>query len=125
MDSNTLFFYATSDVVVVGQHPEMADIDNPRGDLHGFASYVIAEDCDGFRRCTPVKTARWEDTAMAPAYKLAEALGARQEAGKLPGFWNVERVWRDHRPAYGSQAYIWRNQADLDARQEREDDAAC
>lgn len=99
-------FFAASDIVVVGANPEMADYDNPRGELFGVTSYVVAEDADGERVRTPVKTVDHvsrEAEALAPAEKMAAALRARYlTLGKLPvGF----ASWTYTFPAYGSAAY--------------------
>lgn len=103
-------FYARTDVVIIGQNPEMADYDNPRGDLHGFASYVVAANDYGDTREFDVFTSISEREALEPAERLAEALNARfQNFGKLPvGFAN----WRAGRAAYGSDAYLDYGQAD-------------
>jgi hypothetical protein len=96
-------FFAGSDVVVVGQHDEMADIENPRGYIYGFASYVIAEDEAGNRVQLFIKSARQEAVVLAAAEKQAAALNVRLSLGKLPVNFGS---WEHARPAYGSQAYI-------------------
>jgi hypothetical protein len=97
-------FLAQTDIVVVGRNPEMADYDNPRGDVHGFASYVRAADAAGNTRMLFVKTALFEAEALEPAEALARVLTKRLiNFGKLPvGF---ER-WEPGRPVYGSDAYL-------------------
>ncbi len=47
--NNDLTYSVRSDLVIVGTHPEMADMCNPRGELEGLAHYVIAETQDGRR----------------------------------------------------------------------------
>lgn len=99
-------FFAASDVVVVGHEPEMADYDNPRGELYGFSTYVVAEDELGYRRRLHVETVSirvGESQAMLGAERMAQALNVRLKTGKLPvAFDNWETV----RPGYGSEAYI-------------------
>ena len=103
-------FYARTDVVVIGQNPEMADYDNPRGDLYGFASYVIAANDYGDTREFRVASSISEREALEPAEQLADALNARFENfGKPPvGFSN----WQPGRAVYGSDAYLDYGQAD-------------
>lgn len=102
-------FFAATDIVVIGSDPEMADISNPRGEIHGFASFVYADSERGDRKSVFVKTAGSEADAMAPAEKMAAALNVRLANGKLPtGF---DR-WQDARPAYGSKAYMEYGQED-------------
>ena len=99
-------FFAASDIVVIGHNPEMADYDNPRGELYGFSTYVVAQDAQGYRRCLHVGTvsvALGETRALQGAEALARALNARLSTGKLPvGF----SRWVEDRPAYGSDAYV-------------------
>lgn len=95
-------FYAHSDIVVIGQDSEMVDYDNPRGYIHGFRSYVIAEDAVGNRRSLTVRVSGCEDEAMTPATRMAEALNARLAGGKLPVAFGQ---WSTINPAYGSLAY--------------------
>lgn len=102
-------FFASSDLVIVGSNPEMADYDNPRGHLFGEAAYVVAQDERGNRRCLHIKTDRSRNVAMEAAEAVAAALNARLAMGKLPvGF----SGWREDRPAYGSDAYIAYGQDD-------------
>ena len=102
-------FFAACDMVVVDVDPEMADMTNPRGEIHGYAAYVYADSERGDRRRLFVKSSRWEDEAICPADTLARSLNARLAAGKLPvGF---DR-WEAARPCYGSDAYVEYGQAD-------------
>jgi len=103
-------FYARADIVTLGQNPEMADYDNPRGDIHGFASYVVAANEYGDTREFGVASSVSEREALEPAERLADALNARfQNLGKLPvGFAN----WQQGRAAYGSDAYLEYGQAE-------------
>ena len=110
-------------MVIVGSDPEMADYDNPRGHLYGFASYVIAEDKAGNRCRRHVATERRESDALAPAEALAATLQTRLDnLGKPPvGF----DGWEAHRPAYGSPAWQAYGEDDEIAleRREAEDEA--
>jgi len=103
-------FDVFSDVVVIGRDPEMADYDNPRGEVYGFCSYVRAIDKYGDTRILRVATERFDSVAIAKAEKVAAALNARlHRLCKLPvGF----DAWEVGRPVYGSQAYIDHGQAD-------------
>jgi hypothetical protein len=95
-------FFAATDIVVIGTNYEMADYDNPRGHIHGYAAYVVAEDKSGNRRRFYTDTARFESDVLPKTERLAAALNARLASGKLPvGF---DR-WSDDRPAYGSDAW--------------------
>lgn len=102
-------FFAATDIVVVDTNPEMADMDNPRGEFFGSAAFVYAEDDGGNRRRTYVTTRDSDAEALEVAKRMAEALNARLAAGKLPIGFNR---WDDARPAYGSDAYVAYGQAD-------------
>lgn len=109
-------FHAGTDLVVVGHNPEMADYDNPRGEIIGSAAYVYAEDAKGYRRRRHVITGR-EAVVLPRAEAIALALTARlTDLKKLPvGF----DQWDDHVPAYGSEAYIESGQGEQDAWMDR------
>lgn len=102
-------FFAMSELAVVDVNPEMADMSNPRGEIVGYASFVYADSEHGDRRRLYVRSSRWDDEAMAPANKLADALNARLAAGKLPIHFDR---WEDARPGYGSAAYVEYGQDD-------------
>jgi len=114
-------FFAATDIVVVGQNFENADVSNPRGYEFGSAAYVYAEDAAGNRRRLFVASSRWEDEVLPKAEKLAAALTARLAAGKAPvGF----ARWEEARPAYGSAAYVAYGQDEdvaLEAREEADE----
>lgn len=100
------FFFASSDVVVIGNNYEMADYDNPRGELYGYATYVVAEDEWGHRCRLYVETlpsAYGERRAMERAERMKQALIARLQSGRLPVAFDR---WEPMTPAYGSHAYI-------------------
>lgn len=99
-------FFAGSDVVVVGYEPEMADYENPRGELYGFSTFVVAEDELGYRRRLHVETVSIrvrESQAMLGAERMAQALNVRLKTGKLPVAFDN---WETIQPGYGSEAYI-------------------
>lgn len=98
-------FFASSDVVVIGHNYEMADYDNPRGELYGYSTYVVAEDEFGSRRSNQVKTVSvhlGETEAMRSAERMASALNIRFKDGKLPVAFDT---WQIMQAAYGSEAY--------------------
>lgn len=100
------FFFASSDIVVIDHNPEMADYDNPRGELYGYAAYVVAEDEFGHRCRLYVETlpcGYGERRAMESADRVARALIARLQTGRLPVAFDR---WETISPAYGSHAYI-------------------
>jgi len=95
-------FTAYTDIVVIGQDPEMADYDNPQGHVHGFAAYVQAISEHGNTRTLCVGVSRWESDVLAKAVAQADALNVRLAMGKLPVRFDT---WREGHPIYGSQAY--------------------
>ena len=122
---NTTHFDTYTDIVVIGSNPEMADYDNPRGHVYGFAAYVRAVSKHGDTRVLHVATERSERDAVAQADQLAERLNARlQNLGKLPVAFDG---WTAGRPVYGSDAYVEYGQADDVALEARElaDEAFC
>lgn len=110
-------FHAATDLVVVGTNPEMADYDNPRGEIIRSAAYVVAEDAKGYRRYSDTIDTGFEADVMPKAERLAERLNTRlRTLGKPPvGF----ILWREGRPAYGSDAYIESDQGFEDCMMER------
>ncbi len=112
-------------VVVVGSHPENADIDNPRGYYYGTALFYVATDAKGYRKQLHVRTfvgTYFDEKAEADAKAQCAAMNVRlTKLGKLPpGF----SRWSDDRPAYGSDAYVESGQGAEDARAERLADSA-
>lgn len=103
-------FHAQTDIVVIGHNAEMADYDNPRGELYGFAGYVIAESPEGDRWAWHVATQRHDERALLQqCERLAAALTARLARGLHPvGF----AGWPETRPCYGSPAYVAYGAAD-------------
>lgn len=111
MDSKAFnIFDGGSDIVVTGQNPEMADVDNPRGDIHGFLAWVRASNPHGDAKILYLGTYPTEWVANATAFKLAQALQTRfDKLGKLPVAFDT---WAATRPLYGSEAYIEYGAAD-------------
>jgi len=88
-------FYTREDIVVIGQHFEAADWDNPNGYLYGTQQYVMVSNEHGDT---------FELAADSGAEQLAERLNARwSNLKKLPV--NFAK-WQLSRPVYGSDAYI-------------------
>lgn len=86
----------TSDLVVVGYDPEMADYDNPRGAIIREKWFVVAESNDGRRKNLVGVT--FDDPVQAGFF------------ANLYTGWDPENfgddVWAEGRPAYGSTAWI-------------------
>lgn len=115
---NPTHFDTYTDIVVIGSNPEMADYDNPRGHVYGFAAYVRAVSEHGDTRVLHVATERCERDALAAAEVLAERLNARlHNLGKLPVAFDT---WQEGRAVYGSDAYVEYGQADDVALEARE-----
>ena len=108
-------FFGMTDLVVVGQNSEMADFDNPRGDIIRSAAYVVAEDEKGYRVRMYIRTGH-DAEVLAAAQALAERLKARLATGKLPvGF----SAWQETYPSYGSEAFVESGQGEMDAWMDR------
>lgn len=86
-----------SELVVIAQDPEMADIDNPRGDIIRPKWFVMAEDLEGYRR-------------VLTGVDFDDKVGAEKFAATYDGWApDNEIVWADFQPAYGSRAYVVEN----------------
>lgn len=97
-------FLGSSDVVIIGSNPEMADYDNPQGHIYGFAPYVrIANEYGDTFVSSAGDACRCEREANEKAERMATALHSRWvNLGKLPvGF----EKWQQGRAVYGSDAY--------------------
>jgi hypothetical protein len=95
MQFTPVHFYTREDIVVVGQHFEAADWDNPNGYLYGTQQYVMVSNEHGDT---------FELAVDSEAEQLAERLNARwKNYKKLPLNFNE---WRSGRAIYGSEAYI-------------------
>jgi hypothetical protein len=112
-------FHVRSDIVVIGQNPEMADVDNPQGHQHGLLWYVQGYDTYGNTRELAVLSSNDPEAA---AHTLAARLNTRMvKLGKPPvGF----ALWPQGRPIYGSEAYVDYGQAADLALERQEDDEA-
>jgi hypothetical protein len=97
-------FGIASDYVVVGHNPEMADFDNPRGEIVRERFYMVAEDAKGYRF----------------GFGSEESEFAAEVA--FQHFAPAVSEWAPLRPAYGSQAYIESNAGLSDLRDEMESD---
>ena len=83
-----------SDLVVVARNPELADIDNPRGEIIRPKWFVLAEDLDGYRR-------------VLTGVDFDDKVNAEKFAATYDGWApDNESVWIDVQPAYGSRAYV-------------------
>lgn len=118
-NANEISYTACTDLIIVGQNSEMADISNPNGNIFGHAAYVIAEDARGARKALFVGKHRWEDEVLPKAEVLAVALNARAAAGKFPIRF---ADWKDSAPCYGSEEYVSSDQEYEYAAQERADE---
>lgn len=115
-----LTFHASSDIVVVGTNPEMVDFDNPRGNVYGFSSYVVATDEQGNRTRLYVTTSSCDRDALEEAERLAARLTLRlQVFKKLPVAFDR---WEPTFAAYGSAAH---DEDELIAWERRVEEDAC
>jgi hypothetical protein len=116
INSEILDFEVRSDLVIIGHNPECADMDNPRGEVYGYTSYVIATTPDGFRWQHPQSfTSAWGDVAEGQAKKLCDQIVAFvKRGGKLLGCY-----WQEIRPCYGSPEYDRQGIEAQDAADER------
>ena len=85
-----------SELVVVGTNPEMADYDNPRGQIIQVRWFIVAEAKDGRRKA--LCGVMFDDPVEAGFF------------ANLYTGWDPEQfghdVWVESRPAYGSTAYV-------------------
>jgi hypothetical protein len=99
-------FLVVSDIVVVGSNPEMADISNPRGEIHGEAFYVVAEAPTGRRWAHDHSFVTTSMNGDGGCANRSEALRARIERAYAAGRKLDQRHWREIDPCYGSEAYV-------------------
>ena len=97
-----LNFFAVDEAVVMKVDPDMADYDNPTGEVIGFAGQVCAEDEEGNRWFHTVACGYDQAAVFKKAEVMADRLNVRAGLGKLPVAFSQ---WRPGRPAYGSPAY--------------------
>lgn len=81
---------------VVGTNPEMADYDNPRGEIIAPVYSIQAEALDG---------RRWVHYWSTPNKAAAERLLERCRAWGVAGNFFHSEHWLEVDPAYGSPAY--------------------
>jgi hypothetical protein len=98
-------FSQMTDIVVIGVNPENADYENPRGEIYGYASYVVATSERGERRRMFVNSGHvaYEKELLQEAEEIAIRLTTRLNSlSKLPvGF----DMWEEYFPVYGSPAF--------------------
>jgi hypothetical protein len=85
-------FDVSSEIIVVGSNPEMADVTNPYGHIHDIAYFVIGTYPSGkrIRHCRNFR-------GIVKASRFCDRV---KEANSI----NI-RYWTDHRPVYGSVDY--------------------
>ncbi|MBM3596428.1 MAG: hypothetical protein FJX31_11880 [Alphaproteobacteria bacterium] len=110
--------------MVVGSNPEMADMSNPRGEIHGEAFYVVAEAANGRRwqhqHSFITASMNGDGGCAARAEKLRVRIADAYAAGRRLD----TQHWVEIDPAYGSDAYV---EQDVDAHRwarEREEEFA-
>lgn len=87
--------YTQEELVEVSRNPENADMTHPYGERHDWRYYVIAEVPHGDRW-------RWSGGHLTPEEALAHYRVAAPPV----------ELWQEHRPAYGSEAYLEYGQED-------------
>ena len=94
-------------VEVIGYNPELADIGNPNGEIHGITLYISAEDSEGNRFLNKTSSRKLQDN---DSYK--ESLTHYENRVREMAEWlnvnqpdlNMEN-WEKSYPSYGSLAY--------------------
>lgn len=115
-----LHFFPMTDIVVMCQDPESADMSNPRGYVYGYSSYVVAESSIGQRVRLYVSSDYHEQEPFYKAEQLANCLNARlNNLKKLPV--NFSK-WQEYFPAYGSEAYSEEDTIAWERRLDEEED---
>ena len=94
-------FFPLTDLVVIGNDPEIADMDNPNGDIIGHHAMVVAEWSDGRRKVKSIGSFVAEQPALDAAQTLADQFSAKHPD-------DLEK-WFGHDPRYGSPA--WQREA--------------
>lgn len=91
-----------TELVVVGTNPEIADFENPRGEIYGVQARIMVETKRGERilHCATFDGSTDED-AMGKAEPLRKKI---EEFLKTGGKLN-RTYWHDVQPRYGSEAY--------------------
>ena len=104
MNTDTLTFGITNDLVIIGSDPEMADMSNPHGNIEGLAHYIVAETPKG-RRFAHSATAYTHngyadsDITVERLERLAAHLNATHPALDAD-------CWTEIQACYGSPAYV-------------------
>lgn len=88
----TYGYFVRDYVAVVGQYPEFADYDNPRGYLHDIRYVIVAENPDGYRLQLNEVFASADDAKLF----------LRTLADDAP----TSADWVPQEPSYGSAAYV-------------------
>jgi hypothetical protein len=103
IDTSTLTFGITDDLVIVGSNPEMADMTNPNGNIEGLAHYIVAE--------TP-RGSRFAHNAFAITHNgYADSDITVERLERLVAHLNATHpaldadCWTEVQACYGSQAY--------------------
>ena len=103
MNTDTLTFGITNDLVIIGSNPEMADMTNPNGNIEGLAHYIVAE--------TP-KGHRFAHNAYAITHNgYADSDITVERLERLVAHLNATHpsldadCWAEIQPCYGSPAY--------------------
>jgi hypothetical protein len=102
-----LGYFVRTDIAVVDRNPEMADMSNPNGDIHGDADYIIAETPTGRRFAHYVVVLTYPNGTLASGGPITSARLeelAHQLNSTKPDL-DMD-LWHEIDPAYGSEAYI-------------------
>jgi hypothetical protein len=103
MNTDTLTFGITDNLVIIGSNPEMADMSNPNGNIEGLAHSIVAETPKGRRfvhSATAITHNGYADSDMTVARleRLAAHLNATHPSLDAS-------YWTEVQPCYGSPAY--------------------
>lgn len=101
-----LFYFVRTDIAVVGQNSEMADMSNPNGDILGDVDYIVAETPTGRRFAHNAVAVTSSNSAplsgdITPARLEALAFHLNETKPDL----DME-LWHEIDPCYGSEAFI-------------------
>ena len=104
MNTDTLTFGITNDLVIVGSNPEMADMSNPHGNIEGLAHYIVAETPKGRRfahNATAITHNGYADSdiTVGRLERLAAHLNATHPSLDAD-------CWTEVQASYGSAAYV-------------------
>lgn len=104
MNTDTLTFGITNNLVIVGSNPEMADMSNPNGNIEGLAHCIVAETPRGRRfahNATAITCNGYADSDMT--VERLERLAAHLNATH-PSL--DANCWTEIQACYGSPAYV-------------------